>query len=375
MDDFIGMKIRKVIIMVNFDLMENKLKTAIALGLVPQIIIVKWLGYYPEIIEKYYSNGLYVYISKFFRTLFGWIPFSVGDLLYFALIFIAIRYIILNRKGIAERPLLFVRNIFMVLSVAYFTFNLLWGLNYYRQPIAENLHLEETHSPEELIALTERLIDKTNKLQLQITADTAQMVVIPYSKKEIFEKTLQGYQHLEAELPFLGYKHPSIKKSLFSTLLTYMGYGGYLNPFTLEGQVNGRLPNFRFPVVSGHEIGHQVGYSAENETNFIGYLVTASNKDPYFQYSASAYALGYCLNNIKIRDEMQFELLFSKLHPGVRKNYQEMSDFWESFENPLEPVFKSIFNSFLKANNQEDGIKSYSKVVSLLVSYYKKHPL
>ncbi|WP_339709791.1 DUF3810 domain-containing protein [uncultured Kriegella sp.] len=355
--------------------MENKLKTGIALSLVPQIIIVKWLGYYPEIIEKYYSHGLYPYISRFFRTLFGWIPFSVGDFLYFALAFIAIRFVIINRKYIAARPLLFIRNIFLVLSVAYFSFNLLWGLNYYRQPISENLNLEETHTPEELTTLTERLIDKTNGLQFQITADTAQMVVIPYTKKEIFDKTLQGYQQLEAELPFLAYKHPSIKKSLFSTLLTYMGYGGYLNPFTLEGQVNGRLPNFRFPVVSGHEIGHQVGYSAENETNFIGYLVTASNKDLYFQYSASAYALGYCLNNIKIRDEARFQLLFSELHPGVRKNYQEMADFWKSFENPLEPVFKSIFNSFLKANNQEDGIQSYSKVVSLLVSYYKKHPL
>tara|TARA_R110002049_G_scaffold240425_1_gene413993 strand:+ start:271009 stop:272136 length:1128 start_codon:yes stop_codon:yes gene_type:complete len=375
LDDFIGMKIRKVIIMVNFGPMENKLKTGIALSLVPQIIIVKWLGYYPEIIEKYYSHGLYPYISRFFRTLFGWIPFSVGDFLYFALAFIAIRFVIINRKYIAARPLLFIRNIFLVLSVAYFSFNLLWGLNYYRQPISENLNLEETHTPEELTTLTERLIDKTNGLQFQITADTAQMVVIPYTKKEIFDKTLQGYQQLEAELPFLAYKHPSIKKSLFSTLLTYMGYGGYLNPFTLEGQVNGRLPNFRFPVVSGHEIGHQVGYSAENETNFIGYLVTASNKDLYFQYSASAYALGYCLNNIKIRDEARFQLLFSELHPGVRKNYQEMADFWKSFENPLEPVFKSIFNSFLKANNQEDGIQSYSKVVSLLVSYYKKHPL
>lgn len=355
--------------------MENKLKTGIALSLIPQIVLVKWLGYYPDIIEKYYSHGLYPYISKFFRTLFGWIPFSVGDLLYFILIFTALRYVIINRKRISDRPILFIRNIFLVLSVAYFTFNLLWGLNYYRQPISENLNLEETHRPEELVMLTEQLIAKTNKLQFQITADTAQTVIIPYTKKEIFEKTLQGYQQLEVELPFLTYKHPSIKKSLFSTLLSYMGYGGYLNPFTLEGQVNGRLPNFRFPVVSGHEIGHQVGYSAENETNFIGYLVTASNKDPYFQYSASAYALGYCLNNIKIRDEKQFELLFSKLHPGVQKNYQEMADFWKSFENPLEPVFKSIFNSFLKANNQEDGIQSYSKVVSLLVSYYKKHPL
>lgn len=358
-----------------FDLMENKLKTGIALSLIPQVIVIKWLGNYPDIIEKYYSTGIYPYISKFFRHLFGWIPFSVGDLLYSALILMALWYVITYRKKIKAYPKLFLRNVLMLLSVAYFTFHLLWGLNYYRQPISENLGLEKTHSTEDLMSLTNQLIVKTNFLQLSITADTLLRVTVPYSKKEIFDKTVEGYQELEKELPFLGYHQASIKKSLFSTLLSYMGYGGYLNPFTLEGQVNGRLPNFRFPVVSGHEIGHQVGYSAENETNFIGYLVTASNKDVYFQYAATAYALGYCLNDIKVKDEKAFKEFFSKLHPGVRDNYQEMADFWQGFENPLEPVFKSIFNTFLKANNQKDGIKSYNRVVSLLVSYHKKHGL
>lgn len=39
-----------------------------------------------------------------------------------------------------------------------------------------------------------------------------------------------------------------------------MGYGGYLNPFTNEAQVNGITPKFRLPTVSGHEVGHQLGY-------------------------------------------------------------------------------------------------------------------
>ena len=66
-----------------------------------------------------------------------------------------------------------------------------------------------------------------------------------------------------------------------------MGYGGYLNPFTNEAQVNGVTPKFRLPTVSCHEVGHQLGYSAEGATNFIGYLVTSESNDPYFKYSAS----------------------------------------------------------------------------------------
>ncbi len=355
--------------------MKSRLRNGIALSIVPQIIVVKWLGNYPDKIEKYYSNGIYPLISKFFRYLFGWIPFSVGDILYFILIFLAVRYLVINRKRIRHRPKSFLRNMVMVLSVAYFTFHLLWGFNYYRQPIFEKMALSETHSDEELIFFVGQLIDKTNTIQFEITSDSTKAVKIPYTQKEIFEKTLQGYEDLGNRFPFLRYERPSIKKSLFSTVLSYMGYGGYLNPFTQEAQINAKLPNFRFPVVNGHEIGHQLGYSAENETNLIGYLVTANNEDIYFKYSAYSYALGYCLGYIQQRDEAIFNKLYARLNMGIKKNYEEMNSFWAIYENPLEPIFKSVFNTFLKANSQEEGIKSYNSVVSLLVTYHEKYPL
>lgn len=162
---------------------------------------------------------------------------------------------------------------------------------------------------------------------------------------------------------------------MFSIMSSYMGIGGYLNPFTNEAQVNKKTPVFRFPVIVGHEIGHQIGYSAENETNLIGYLVTAENQDLYFQYSASAYALAYCLNAINQTDEEAFEEFYSKINEGVKKNYRELQDFQDAYENPFEPVFTSVFNVFLKANNQVDGVQSYSRVVHLLVGYHEKYPL
>ena len=349
--------------------MNNRLKNGIALSIIPQIILVKYLGSYPELVENYYSKGLYPFISHFFRIVFGWFPLSIGDLIYAILTILAIRYIIIKRNQIRKNLRLFLRDVVLILSVAYFTFHLMWGFNYYRVPLSQTLHLKDTYTANELIMFTEKLVEKTNKLQYEITSDTSQSVNIPYNQREIFQKTLEGYTELEIRYPFFGYKNPSLKKSIFSTALTYMGYGGYLNPFTNEAQVNKRIPNFRFPVVTGHEIGHQVGYSAENEVNFIGYLVTANNKDIYFKYSAAAYALSYSLSEIKSRDETKFRELYSRLNPGVQKNYEELNKFWQAFENPFEPMFKSIFNTFLKANNQEEGIKSYSLIVTLLVTY------
>ncbi|WP_019668535.1 DUF3810 domain-containing protein [Eudoraea adriatica] len=355
--------------------MNNRLKNGIALSIIPQIIIVKWLGNYPELIENYYSNGLYPFISSFYRLALGWLSFSLGDLIYGVLIIYAIWHIIRNRNRIRKNLNLFLRDVVVILSVAYFTFHIMWGLNYYRIPLAQTLELKDSYTTNDLLAYTEKLIERTNKLHYEVTSDTAQIVEIPYSQKEIFQKTLNGYLDLKTRFPLFSYKNPSLKKSTFSTGLTYMGYGGYLNPFTNEAQVNAKIPNFRFPVITGHEIGHQIGYSAENEVNFIGYLVTATNKDSYFKYAAAAYALSYSLSEIKLKDEKKFHELYSGLNSGVQKNYEELNRFWLAYENPLEPVFKSIFNSFLKANNQEEGIKSYSHIVALLVTYDMKYPL
>ena len=333
------------------------------------------MGSHPDFIEKYYSNGLYPLISKFFRLLFGWIPFSFGDILYFLLIVLALRHVIIQQKTIRKKPATFIINIGMVLSVAYLTFHLLWGMNYYRMPLYQKFDLSPTSTTEELVTFVAQLTNKTNEVQFQLTADSSQAVQVPYSKKESLIKTIEGYSTLGQQFSFLNYSTPSLKKSIFSVPLTYMGYGGYLNPFTAEAQVNATLPLFRFPVVAGHEVGHQLGYSAENETNFIGYLVTVNNKDMYFKYVGYAYALAYCLGEVQRIDNELFNELYPRLNGGIQKNYQEMNDFWLSYENPLEPVFKSVFDSFLKANNQAGGIMSYNYVVSLFVNYYKKNPL
>jgi hypothetical protein len=355
--------------------MREKIKNVLALSIIPQILLVKWLSFYPELIEKYYSLGIYNYTSKFFRAIYGWIPFSIGDTLYAVIGLYALRYLIIKRKCIWKKPLHFFRNMVAVIAVAYFTFNICWGLNYHRLTVSQALGIQENKDRKALLAFVNELIDKTNETQFQITGDSTLMVKTPYTNQQIFDKTIKGYKNLAQIHPFLKYEIPSIKNSLFSSPLSYMGYGGYLNPFTNEAQVNSLILPFRLSVISGHEMGHQIGYSAENETNLIGYLVTVYNEDIYFKYAAYAYALSYCLSDMKENDEQLFETLLPKINAGVKQNYAELNTFWLQYENFTEPIFKAIFNSFLKVNNQTDGIKSYSKVVLLLVSYHQKYPL
>ena len=355
--------------------MKNRWKNGLALSLIPQIILIRLISLYPEWVEQYYSLGLFPYISRFFRTLMGWIPFSLGDILYASLFVLGAYHVFRVWPIYRRRPIILLRDIALVLAVVHFTFYFSWGLNYFRLPLHQSLNLEKTYTEADLLSVTQDLVDATNALQHEITGSDSTAVEFPFTKAEVFDLTISGYRALEESYPFLGYSHPSVKKSLFSTGLSYMGYGGYLNPFTHEAQVNGKMPKFRYPVVTGHEMGHQLGYSAENEVNFIGYLVTLKNDNVLFHYSAYAYALGYCMREVRLRNQQEWEKLNAQINPGVKANYQKVTAFWKAYENPLEPVFKSVFNTFLKVNKQKKGIRSYNLVVSLLVNYHQKHPI
>ena len=334
-----------------------------------QIIFLRFLAFFPETVERFYSNGLYVYISHFSRTLLGEIPFSIGDIIYGTTIIYCIYWFYKNQKLHLKRKLWSVLNF---LSVFYFLFHLLWAFNYYRVPLFEKMNIKTEYSEADLVTFTEKLISKTNDVQLAITKNQNEKVTNPYSQDSIFSMTQNGYDNLSKIYPFFQYEIPSRKKSLFSLPLTYMGFGGYLNPFTNESQVNYKLPMFGFPNVVCHEMAHQIGFASESECNFIGFLAGIKNEDLYFQYSALSNALRYCMSNIAMKNEKQFEVLKKKINSGIIANYKESDLFWKQYDTIIDKGFHAFYDQFLKTNQQEDGIDSYSKFVDLLINYYKE---
>ncbi|WP_159024043.1 DUF3810 domain-containing protein [Formosa sp. L2A11] len=355
--------------------MHKNPKSYLAFSLIPVYFLVKFLSHYPEFIEQYYSNGIYPIISKSLRYGLGWIPFSFGDFVYAFAVIYMIRWLIVNRKRFLTDTQFWLIDILSTVTLIYFAFHLFWGMNYYRLPLHKNLNLEADYTTEQLFKITDLLIDKTNTLQSEITKNDTIKVEMPYSKSEIMKRSEAGYKNLEAQYPHLKYHPRSIKKSLFSVPLTYMGFSGYLNPLTNEAQVDYLIPTYKFPTTAAHEMAHQLGYAAENEANFIGCLATINNDDIYMKYSGYAFGLRHCLNEIYRRDPKQYEIYIKKVNVGVLKNYEETRVFWESYQNPLEPLFKVTYNSYLKANNQQGGMESYSYVVALLVNYFHKNLL
>ncbi len=355
-------------------MLKNK-KFIIAFSIIPQYFLIKWVSHYPNFIETYYSTGIYPYISKLFRFMLGWIPFSFGDAVYALAIIYIIRWTIKNFKRLKTDTKNWLLDVFSAISIVYFAFHLFWGINYYRLPLYKNLELKSDYNTEQLVEVTKKLIVKSNKIHHDIIKNDTLPVDIPYSRSTILKMVPLGYNNLEKEFPNLEYHPKSIKKSLFSLPLTYMGFSGYLNPLTNESQVDGLIPKYIFPTTALHEIAHQLGYAAENEANFIGCLAAINHDDNYIKYSGYTFALRFCLNEIYLRDEDLFDSLSGTVNKGILINYKEMREFWEDYANPTEPLFKTTYSAFLKANKQDKGMKSYSYVVALLVNYFETKSL
>jgi len=352
-----------------------KKKKILALLLVVQIIVVNLLALVPGFVEKWYSNGLFPYLSKGSRILLGRIGFSVGDILYFTAIFFCIRWLWIKRKTWRRQYKANFLTIAATLSVVYFLFNFLWAMNYRRVQLHEKMGMDKEYALEELVAFTKRLILKTNATHSQIQQNDSLKAVNPYTVDEIYLKAINGYDNLEKQYPYFAFKHESIKSSLMSTPLSYMGFGGYLNPFTNEAQVNCNLPKYNLPTTTCHEMSHQIGYASESEANFIGYMASVYNDDLYFKYSGYSFALRYCMNNIAKKDEKLAKSLVPLINKGVIANFKETEKFNEEYDSFIEDIFKYVYDNFLKMNQQKDGLKTYSKFIGLLVNYYKDKEL
>lgn len=337
-----------------------------------QIVFIRYLSGQTEWIETHYSQSFYPFLSETLRYLLGWIPFSVGDVIGFVLAFYFLKSTVQLIRTKFTNFIPISLKFISYLSVVHFLFYTFWGLNYFRAPMAKRLKLQqEAYSDQALLQTTERIIYELNSRHFQLTASDTAVVKVPYSRATIYKMAPEGFAVLANTYPQLEYHHRSIKSSLVSLFHSYGGTAGYFNPITGEAQVNYQIPLNGYAATTCHEMAHQLGWAAENDANFLGFLATIHHKDLYFQYAGYRMAYRYCIDEMYKRMPEEAAHLRSTLRMGIRKDYYQTHLHWNSFKNPIEPLLKKGYSSYLKANNQTHGIESYDYVVDLLIAYYK----
>lgn len=345
-------------------------------SLISLAVLIKVISFFPDIVERYYTYGVYPVISKVQRIVFGWLPISIGDLLYASIVLIILvkgfqlGMAIFQKKISRQFLLAAFKQFVFILMFVYVFFYALWGLNYNRLGISSQLQLQVSqYTVQDLDTLTGILQQRLNVYARQV--DSVRRASL-HNKRKLFNKSFDAYNEIDKQYPFLNYSHVSIKPSLYTYLGQFFGFTGYYNPFSGEAQVRTNVPVFIQPYIATHEIAHQLGYAKENEANFVAFLVCRSYNDPDFKYS-----LYYDLYNYSVSELFRYNVQLGKqyqqkLDTQVKKDARELWKFYSRTRNFVEPFISKMYDEYLRMNNQPKGKRTYNEVVAWLIAYYKK---
>lgn len=354
------------------------------IALLPLCLILRELAYRSTVLtESIYSRTIYPPIGIALSKISGVLPFSLGEILVYGIIifclFSIIRLIIRLVKSDYKLHigLNWIMNAVCVLCLGYSLFLLLWGYNYYRQPLAFSIQYKiEKSSVEDLKNLCSHLIDKTNQLRSQVQENQEGVLRLPGDFKSTASRADVGYQNLSLDYPIFKGSYGKPKGVFASKQFCYLGIEGIYFPFTGEPNVNIMTPSFFLPSTICHEMAHQRGFAREDEANFIAYLACKAHQDADFQYSGYLLAAVYSMNQLYKYDPDSYKQLSAKYSPAVLRDLRYNAQFWKQFEGPAEELQERMNDAYLKSNKQADGIYSYGRMVDLLLAEYKskKHP-
>lgn len=328
-------------------------------------------------VEQYYSLGLYPFVASALRSLFGWLPFSIGDLLYM-LSFVWVVWKtwglvqwIRHRQPRSYLSWMLLRKYLKLSLLIYIVFSLFWGLNYYRQGIAAQLNLRlETYSVEDLFTLTLVLQQRLNSQAEKVDS----LKRIRYTEnRPLFQKGAETFRAAAETYPFFSYPKASLKPSLFTPVGHLIGFTGYYNPFSGEAQLKTSIPVFLKPFVVLHEIAHQQGYARENEASFVAYLASKASADEDFLYSVYFELYRDAIYECRMTPNQELtESIRKNIHPRVKADIRDLQLYLLRHQNFVEPFMSDVYDRYLKLNNQPKGKATYNEVIAYLVAYMKK---
>ncbi|WP_430885787.1 DUF3810 domain-containing protein [Fusibacter sp. JL216-2] len=334
-------------------------------------ILLRIFSMHSQLVEKYYSRGIYLIIGRTLNGISSFFPFALGELLLFFiilgfLIFI-LRYGYIKRRN---RSMLFIgqpksrfyiqRVVASILSVAV-AFQLVWGLNYSRQPLAYIMGLEV--QPRESRQLYEAFmwhIGQVNEIRSQL-------------EKTDYEKTYKiwsGYQSLGKEYGELSPIHGEAKGLITSIFFSYAGISGIYNPFLSEPNFNADQVDFMHPVVMAHEMAHLQGFAREDEANYIAVRACLSHDEAFVNYSGHMLAIIHMSNALYYTDPSLWKDANNHISQEVRKDFNRHSAFWKSYDGWFNDASSNMNDRYLKVNGQTDGIASYGRMIDLLLASF-----
>ena len=357
-----------------------------------------------------YSHYVYRVLSLGIGSVMGLLPFSVVELLLYAMIlFVLFDFVKQLRRALrvgatcahservsqdaqthllaaVARPLLrFLGHLFLLLSTLLVLYVFLCGINYHRTSFSEEAGLSVTldehgtvYDEADLIALCDYLVTEINDTEAQLDVPCiGQTMETPKPSaawlwhagrtgQRAMEKLGRRYHRLSGHYPYP-------KPILNTWILSVQQTTGVYSPFTVEANYNRDIAYYDIPFTICHELSHLRGYMQEEEANFIGVLATIGADDLYFNYSGYVSAWVYAGNALARIDSTAFATLYARINARTRQDMLYNNAYWKQFEGKPAEAHEQLNDAYLKMQGQATGVRSYGHVTDLMLEYFAKN--
>lgn len=193
---------------------------------------------------------------------------------------------------------------------------------------------------------------------------------------DVRQEAKKAMEKLGGKYPALSGYYPNPKPIFFSRAMSTVNLTGIFSPYTTEANYNRDVTPYVIPYTICHELAHVKGFIKENEAGFIAYLACSNSDSPQLRYSGALNALSYSLNALyRSVSTEEYQEVLRTVPPQALKDLQTNQAYWQEFNQgvrgAISETARAANDSYLRANAQTDGTKSYGRMVDLLLAYYK----
>lgn len=317
-------------------------------------------------------------VSAIFRTalskLTSFLPFSLGEAVIICLpcafIVLIIKSVVILRGDDEKKSNRLICSLLAFLCFLYSLFVMNFASAYRGVGLASKLSLERKDVSAEQLYSTGVYFNEKIKEELDdIDFDFASSKM-PYSLYEMSDKLNEAYAKVADKYPFVQRLDCPVKFVALSRPMAYTHISGLYTYYTGEANINIDFPEYTIPYTAAHEMSHQRGTAAEDEANFMAFLVCENSSDPYIRYSGYISMFEYVSSALYSADRELYLKLWEDVDIRVKYEEKSYSEYFSKISDSLAAKATDVVNDvYLKSQGQSAGTKTYGLVVDLAVSY------
>lgn len=315
----------------------------------------------PDLVESLYSQTSFtwlVWLPAFFSSLF---PFALSEWLAPLMLLVLLWCIVRLpwRTRFFKSLLLSCHYLLLTLALLWSSFVLLWGLNYWRQPLVEHYQLTSWLSEDDKRQAWQQASVLTNDLRAQLGE---QSCFAPDFDQQLVTDIRAAQQQ---SLARLGLPSParSVREPFASPWLRDLRIAGFYSPWVAQAHVSRYVAPGLKPMVIAHELAHANGIGPEHEADMLAFISLWQAQDPALQYAGWLafwwQATDHDLLSSKVRKDL-----------GCIRAYRQQFEVQVERAAPVAQQVWQVYDQYLQQSGVEQGLKSYAQGVEWALAYF-----